>query len=130
VSRVSRNVVPRGNLYHTACDYGGYLIFEYYGPSPGVGDTAAVSRPAPRLAVIPSPSAGRVTVEFSVPTPCSAAVRLCDALGRNLGVLHEGRVAPGQSRLEFSTSNLPSGTYFILLEAAGQTQQASFAVTR
>ncbi len=126
---VCRNVVPYGNLLHAANDYGGYLIFEYYGPSPGVGDSAAGAAPAGvGLAAIPSPTTNKVTVEFTVPIRCSVTVKLCDITGRTLGTLFAGAVWPGDSCLELSAEKLPAGTYFIVLQTGGTTQQARFTV--
>ncbi len=110
-------------------DYDGFCILEYYGPSPGVGDSAAGAAPAGvRLAAIPSPTTNKVTVEFTVPIRCSGTVKLCDITGRTLGTLFAGAVWPGDSRLELSAEKLPAGTYFIVLQTGGTTQQARFTV--
>jgi len=127
---ICRNVVPNGGLYHVACDYGGYLILDYYGPSPGVSDTSRPARPSLRLSVAPSPVKDRIAVSFCMPMRCSTAVTLCDALGRNLGVLYEGTIAPGNSELELNTENLPAGTYFVVLDTGSNRLQASFVVAR
>ncbi|MFO7638346.1 MAG: hypothetical protein R6X14_03445 [bacterium] len=128
---IGMDVTIADGLVHLAHDYGGYLILEYYGPSPGIADSSrGATLESARLTVLPSPATDRVGVEFAVPVRCSVRVSLYDALGRALAVLYHGQVDRGQSRLDFSTDELPAGTYFVSLEANGDRQRSSFTITR
>jgi hypothetical protein len=43
-----------------------------------------------------------------------------DALGREVAVLVDGVTEPGEQRATFDGSALPTGTYFVVFEAAGE----------
>jgi hypothetical protein len=110
-------------------DYNGFCVLEYYGPSPGLRDTIAPRKPtAATLRVLPSLAGRKVTVEFTVPGPCTVTVRLCDALGRKVRTLLDGTVEHCLNQLDVKTEDLPAGTYFVVLESGGKTQRALFVV--
>ena len=72
----------------------------------------------------PNPSRGRVLVEYSVPEDGEVILRVYDVAGRRVKDLVSGRVKAGIHRLEWDRRDvrgklLPSGVYFLRLEAGG-----------
>ncbi|WP_177204600.1 metallophosphoesterase [Hymenobacter arizonensis] len=72
--------------------------------------------PEPQLlAVLPTPFVEKATLEFSLPTADEATIRLLDAAGREVAVLHKGALRAGHHQLQWSRGGLASGTYFVQL---------------
>lgn len=65
------------------------------------------------LRVYPNPASGQLTVELEGKT-AETQVGLYDLQGR---LLMEGRISGGANRVEFQTSQLASGSYFLRLQA-------------
>jgi hypothetical protein len=70
-------------------------------------------------ATSPARSGGNpsTTISFSLPTASQVKLQVFDLLGREVGTLVNGRVAPGAHQVEFAPKNLPSGMYFYRLQA-------------
>jgi len=77
-------------------------------------------QPKLQLQVRPNPAPHAFTLEFSVRSPATAAIRLCDALGRNVWSQSE-RVYPGQYRRRVCLSaSISPGVYFLQVESESQ----------
>lgn len=70
----------------------------------------------------PNPFQTQTTIAFDLPTAASVTLRVFDLLGRNVQTLVEGFQPAGRHAVPFDAHDLPSGTYFYRLEAAGHTQ--------
>lgn len=61
----------------------------------------------------PNPSNGPVSMFVHAGEVGSARIRVYDAIGRLVQILHEGKVDQGRTTISFDTSRLASGTYFV-----------------
>jgi hypothetical protein len=79
----------------------------------------------------PSPASGQVTVSFGVKEATETSLVLFNVLGQRVKTLYEGRPEAEQSRtLDFGVETLPSGVYFLRLQASGRTQTERLTVLR
>ena len=96
--------------------------------SPAFIDDAAPPPPDLRLTrLYPNPSAGAVTIEFSLPEALPIQLEVFDVLGRRVARLHEGKLGPGAHSITwdgFLTHGSPaaSGVYLVRLHAGGETR--------
>ena len=58
-----------------------------------------------------SAGASLTTIRFSLPSAQHVAVRLYDLVGRELGIVAEGRFSEGEHEASISTQGLKSGVY-------------------
>lgn len=89
---------------------------------------AAAPRPFSFLTAHPNPFTTQSTVVLEIGEGQHLRVAAYDVLGREVAVLHDGAVAPGEHRFEFEGRRLPSGPYFV--RAVGETFAATRRVTR
>jgi hypothetical protein len=69
----------------------------------------------------PNPFNPLTIIRFTVPMNENAAVRVMNMLGQDVAVLYSGKAEAGKRyELIFDASSLPSGTYFVRLDADGQ----------
>lgn len=88
------------------------------------GETAAALTLLP---VSPNPTTATTTLTFALASPSEARVEAFDALGRSVGVVHEGMLPAGEHRMTWTPDDLPTGIYLIRVTAgdAAQTQQVT-----
>jgi len=96
-----------------------------------VGDTPATvpvsTDPAPTTEPLalsldqnfPNPFMGRTTIGFQLNRPGSVQLRVVDLLGRQVALLVDDVLQPGNHAVDFDAHNLASGTYIYILEAEG-----------
>jgi hypothetical protein len=77
----------------------------------------------------PNPVQEQARVRFAVPGRQKAALRLYDTLGRTVRTLTEGPVN-GHQEIQVDLSGVPSGTYFLRLQAGDQTEMQQMTVVR
>lgn len=65
----------------------------------------------------PNPFASRTEITYQVPVPAHVEIRVYDVLGQEVAVLANGSVAAGKHTVDWDAGHLPSGMYFIRLEA-------------
>jgi hypothetical protein len=119
-------------VWHDACalgvsgDWIFYVIYRKTNcPSTGADETAfAMSAPAFLLPPSPNPFRSRTQVAFLLDEPADAEVSVFDVAGRRLATLAEGAFGEGEHRVDWDGSGpdgsrVPSGVYFVRLEAAG-----------
>jgi hypothetical protein len=82
------------------------------------------------LSVNPNPARRAVAVSYDVPRSCHVMVGIYDVDGRLARSLAEGVVAPGPYRATVSSAVLPTGVYFVRLDAGGKHLSRKVAVTR
>ncbi|MBM3324522.1 MAG: T9SS type A sorting domain-containing protein [Calditrichaeota bacterium] len=132
---------PQYGLYGEVCTSlqrtsdGGYILAGFWGQGDFVSqpdfwlvktgpesaaDDLPLSRPfLPRLSLYPNPFNPRTTVSFSLPRTSEIELGVYDVLGRKVSQLAKGWFLPGKHTLYFDGRGLPSGTYFVRLEASG-----------
>jgi hypothetical protein len=101
----------------------------YYGVLPYRQITILSYSPiAPRIAVtekssfslgnnFPNPFNPVTSIRFSIPVYGSAVLRVYDNIGREVAVLVNGNLEPGEHEVTFDASGLSSGIYFYKLES-------------
>jgi len=67
----------------------------------------------------PNPFNPTTTIDFALPRSGFVTLRVYDLLGQEIATLVNDEKAAGSYRATFDASNLPSGTYFYALNAAG-----------
>lgn len=70
----------------------------------------------------PNPFNSKTNIRYDLPVSGSASLCIFDLLGREVAVLREGFVKAGTHAVEFDGSLLPSGVYFVRLDAEGFSQ--------
>ncbi len=83
------------------------------------------------LEVGPNPvTRGTAQVRFTLPASGRAAVRVYDALGREVATLADGALAAGAQTLVWDASALPAGLYVVRVETDGGAASRRVAVAR
>lgn len=67
----------------------------------------------------PNPLQGSIEVAFRIAAPCFVRLRILDVRGAERGMLAEGLMNAGRQSAFWDTSAIPSGVYFLRLEAGG-----------
>jgi len=65
----------------------------------------------------PNPFNSVATIWYEVPVGESVQIRVYDVLGRNVGILHDGWAEQGEHRIVWDAGGVPSGVYFVRMEA-------------
>ena len=74
-----------------------------------------------RMDIYPNPFNASTTVRYELPHGAHITLSVLDLLGRTTMSLDLGEVAGGEHAQQLDGSNLPSGVYFVRLQATGQT---------
>ncbi|RTQ48512.1 T9SS type A sorting domain-containing protein [Hymenobacter gummosus] len=72
--------------------------------------------------VVPNPFDAEATVEFFLPAPTDARLRVLNGLGQEVAVLHQGPTGAGWHRLGWARNGLRPGVYYVQLVSGGTTQ--------
>ncbi len=78
----------------------------------------------------PNPFNPTTTIEFSLLKSGVVSLRVHDILGKEVATLVNGMTEAGNYRATFKADNLPSGTYFYTLRAAGFSQTKKLLLMR
>jgi len=78
----------------------------------------------------PNPASGRATVEYALPEPADVTIAVYDVLGRRVATLADGRAEAGRHRAAAEVGQMPSGTYFVRMQAEGFRQTRRLTVVR
>ena len=81
------------------------------------------------LGTHPNPAQSRATVRFAVPETRAVTLRLYDVMGREVRTLARGP-QEGRTEMQVGLSGLPSGIYFLRLQAGGTTKTQKMTVVR
>ncbi len=126
---VDGRVAPDGSLY--VLEFGGALFRIAYGEGSGVATEETVGPTEVELRQsYPNPADASTTIEFAVPTLTDVTLTVLDLLGRRVATPLNGRVGPGQHRVEVGTARLPTGFYLYRLEAGDRVITRSLLVVR
>lgn len=78
----------------------------------------------------PHPVRRQSTIEYAVATPSDVSLNVYDALGRQVMALVEGRKRAGVHQVQLNADGLPSGTYFVRIQAGDFQQTRRLTVVR
>ena len=81
------------------------------------------------LGTFPNPASQQATVRYAVPGAQDVTLRLYDMLGRKVQTLVRG-IRKGRHESTVDVSDLPSGTYFLRLNAQGEMQTRKLTIVR
>jgi len=126
---IARGVAVNGGLIFVADSY--YLgVYRFTDP-------AAVEDSAPELArefalspAFPNPFNSTTSIRYSLPLPTHASLVVYNTLGQRLRTIFEGYKHPGFHTANLKADNLPSGLYFVRLEASGQLSSQKVMLVR
>ena len=101
-----------------------------YGRIRPVSAGPAPPRPSVSFAAYPNPTAGGVTLSFSLAVPADVAVDVLDVTGRTVRAATLGRRAAGPGTSRLSLGGLPAGAYVVRLRVGGAVATVPVAVAR
>ncbi|MFA3784145.1 T9SS type A sorting domain-containing protein [Melioribacteraceae bacterium 4301-Me] len=78
----------------------------------------------------PNPFNPSTTIRFSLPQREHVTLKVFDILGREVAILVDGELNPGEHSVVFDASSLPSGVYFYRLQTGGYVQQRKMVVVK
>jgi hypothetical protein len=81
-------------------------------------------------APFPNPAQNRATVRYELPEATEVQISVYDLLGRRVATPVNGRKNAGRAQVQLRTQDLPSGTYFLRLQAADQTRTKRLTVVK
>ena len=81
------------------------------------------------LGTYPNPARQRATVRYALPDKQEATIRLYDVLGRRVRTVLNG-TQEGRHQRTLDVGSLPSGVYFLRLQADGQTRTQKLTIVR
>jgi len=78
------------------------------------------------LSVYPNPASDFVQIYFTSLTDSNCKIYIQNALGQLVTIVYEGSTTVGANEFEYSTANLQSGVYFIIVESEGSKETIKF----
>jgi hypothetical protein len=78
----------------------------------------------------PNPFNPSTTVSYSIHQPGKVLLRVFDGVGRCVGTLVDRGQPAGQHRVVFDARDLPSGSYFLVLEYAGKARVIGLTLSK
>lgn len=100
--------VYRHDVYRTGCQFG--MQTSVHEPRPQLPHNI-------NMKSYPNPFNASTTVEFSLPEEAHVVISIYNILGQKAVILFEGRKAAGRHSMAWDAGDIPSGLYFVRLEA-------------
>jgi hypothetical protein len=95
------------------------------------GTLAVSSNSAERIfSILGNPSSGRATIQLTLEKPQDVTLRIVDALGREVRRVDVKGLSQGENLIPIQTSELASGTYYVIVEIDGKQFTKSLKVVR
>jgi parallel beta-helix repeat protein/predicted outer membrane repeat protein len=93
----------------------------YYDHDNAVYETEGSSLPAQFLisSIYPNPFNSSVTIKYSLPIPSHVSLEVYNTQGRRMTTLFKGQQTAGFHTINLNAGDLPSGLYFVRLNASG-----------
>jgi hypothetical protein len=131
-SAVDIEVDEAGNVY-VVHDYA-WAVEKWVGsPSTGV-ETASYRGDVPSRSILvqnyPNPFNAGTEIRYRLPAETQVRLEVFNVAGQLVEHLADGRQADGEHLVKWCPADLPSGIYFIHLQAGGQTAVAKAALVR
>ena len=82
------------------------------------------------LSVYPNPATKSTAITFSTPSASQVELSLYDMPGRKVTTLLDKKLNGGLHNATFDLTGLPSGNYFIRMQAAGKTEVQKLLITK
>lgn len=82
------------------------------------------------FAILGNPSSGRATIQLSLEKAQDVLLRIVDALGREVRRIDVKGLSQGENLIPLQTSELASGTYYVIVEIDGKQFTKSLKVLR
>ncbi|WP_263835117.1 S8 family serine peptidase [Salinibacter sp.] len=82
------------------------------------------------LTTAPNPFRKQTTIRYALPEEASVQLKVYDTLGRQVATLVDGQKIAGKHQVQFSGTDLSSGTYFGRLQVGDQTRTQKITVVR
>jgi hypothetical protein len=103
----------------------------WWGDGDGGPETRSATKDEGTSLSVAGSTTGPSTIHFAVPEPCRARITVYDVAGREVDVILEGDVAQGAGSVGMSmlSDGLPSGVYFVRLQATGTSTGRSYSET-
>lgn len=104
------------------------IVYSSYSPT----SVSPIAREVPELSLVtyPNPTQQASTVTIALNRPMHVTVRIFDALGREAVNLMNGWQSAEQITLEWDSSGLPSGVYFVVVETEAGRASSAVVVAR
>lgn len=111
---------------------GGEFAVVFQRTASGVDDPRRMGRPVAieLLAAQPNPFNPSTSLPFRLEAAGRARLSVHDLLGRQVAVLLDAPLAAGEHRARFDAGGIPSGLYFVTLEALGEQRTRKIALLR
>jgi len=94
-------------------------IGAYYFPHPDAVEPSFILQPSAFiLSVYPNPFNPSTRITYDLPVPANVRLRIFDVLGRETAVLVDDHMNAGRYSIEWNAQSFPSGTYFVVMQAA------------
>jgi hypothetical protein len=131
-SAMDIEVDEAGNVY--VCHYYAWAMEKWVGsPSTGVDLTDGTSQ-LPTQAVLvqnyPNPFNASTEIHYQIPEDAHVRLEVYNVTGQLVERLANGHRTAGEHFVEWNPADLPSGIYFVRLQAAGQMALSKMALVR
>lgn len=124
---VSKLMLDKDQSYLYAATYG-RSIFRI--SLPELSDTQQVHRPEIEIKLFPNPSAGQLSLDFTLEEPATAEISLYNMAGQIVKVLEATTLPEGPQRLRYHLPNLAAGQYLVDIHLADQQIQRSWILVK
>lgn len=119
-----------GCVYYTLSDCAGNVVIDSIC---FVADTAlgvVDSQDENIFSILGNPSSGRATIRLTLERVQDVSLRIVDAIGREVRRLDVKGLSQGENLIPLQTSELASGTYYVVVEIDGKQFTKSLKVVR
>ena len=96
----------------------------------GLGSSDSSKAPVELIGNFPNPFAATTTVAYEVRKVQPITITVWDVTGKQIAEVARGRRQPGYHETAFDAEGLPSGTYFLRLQANDRTQSHRMVVLK
>lgn len=94
------------------------------------GSLVAIPKSLELSGAFPNPVRWRTSFQYGIPQDGFAEVVVFDVVGRRVDTLLSGNLEAGTYRVDWDSSRVPAGVYFVKLNAAGEQQSRKVIVRR
>lgn len=82
------------------------------------------------FSILGNPTSGRAAIQLTLEKPQDVTLRIVDALGREMRRIDVKGLSEGENLIPLQTSELASGTYYVIVEIDGKQLTKSLKVVR